>query len=222
MKSSPFYTKRQAPDRATREADTFDSAYYTEENYVYEEWYKDQAAEIVPRIFDQLHPKKSAVFLDVGCALGGIVEELRTKGFESYGVDLSRWCIQKSPVKKFLRFGSATALPCKDQSVDIVICIDMFQYLTKAEMKTALKEFRRVARQAVCFECITKEDEEYSNPKENPDAARKNRSLLTAKEFLSLFQEAGFRLKKRSFLPRTIKGDPYDHEFSFNAIFEVR
>lgn len=204
------------------DAEKFDRHYFQEENYVYEEWYKDQAAEIVPRILDQLHPKKDAVFLDVGCALGGIVEELQTQGFESYGVDLSRWCIQNSSVKKFLRFGSATALPCKDQSVDIVICIDMFQYLTTSEMKTALKEFRRVVRGAVCFECITKDDEAFSDPKENPDSMRKNESLPTENEIFSLFQEAGFRLKKRSFLPRTIKGDPYDHEFSFNAIFEVR
>lgn len=218
---SPFRKEQKEPDRTIRDAGKFDQHYFEEENYVYGEWYRDQAKIIVERMFRHIKPERDWLFLDVGCALGGIVEELRERKFESYGIDLSRWCLQKSPVRQHLTFGSATSLPCADQSVDVVTCIDMFQYLTRVEMRKAARELRRVTRRFLFFESITREDTALSDPKENPDSARKNRSLLSATEYISLFENAGFRLKKRSFLPKLLKAEPYDHEFSFNAVFEA-
>lgn len=220
---SPFrkIPKGKEADRTVRNAGKFNQHYFEEENYVYPEWYRDQARIIVERMFRHIHPKDDWIFLDVGCALGGIVEELRQKKLESYGIDLSRWCLRESPVREHLTFGSATSLPCSDQSVDVITCIDMFQYLTRKEMEKAAQELRRVTRKFLFLECITKEDEDFSDPKENPDPVRKGRSLLTEEGYIDLFTEAGFRLKKNGFLPRIIKAKPYDHEFSFNAMFEV-
>lgn len=184
------------------------------------------------RIFENIRPHTDWVFLDVGCALGGIVEILRKRNYEAYGVDISRWCIRNSPVHKYIRFGSATNLPCRSQSADTTICIDTFQYLTQKEAKKAAKELRRVTKKYLCFECITQEDEKFSDPRENPDTVRKHRSLFTRDGIVELFEDAGFRLKKCRFLPRKIIGSHigkrsdkfdkvYEYEFSFNAIFEV-
>jgi ubiquinone/menaquinone biosynthesis C-methylase UbiE len=155
------------------------------------------------------------------------VEVLRRRKFEAYGIDLSKWCIKHSPVGKYLHFGSATSLPCKDQSVDVISCIDTFQYLNRDEAKKAVKELRRVTRKYLCFESITWEDEKFSDPKENPDTIRKHNSLFTQEELIELFKNAGFKLKKRRFLPRKIVGsmikdrEYYEYDFSFNAIFEA-
>jgi len=186
----------------------------------------------VTKIFENIHPRPDWVFLDVGCALGGIVEILRKRNHEAYGVDISRWCIKNSPVRNYLRFGSATNLPCRSQSVDVTTCIDTFQYLTQDEAKEAAKELKRVTRKYLFFECITWEDEKFSDPDENPDTIRKHRSLFTHDEIVELFEDAGFRLKKKRFLPRKIVGshmgkrsakfdEVYEYDFSFNAIFEV-
>lgn len=220
-KNRNIFTIQKNIDRTIRNAKKFDEHYFEEENYVYREWYRDQATIIVERMMRHIHPTKDWVFLDVGCALGGIVAELRERNFEAYGIDLSRWCLKQSPVREHLAFGSITSIPCTDQSADVVTCIDMFQYLTRKEMEKAAKELRRVTRRCLFLECITKEDEAFSDPKENPDSMRKNRSLLSERELLILFQKAGFRLKKQPFLPRIIRAKPYDHEFSFNAVFEV-
>ena len=219
--TSPFQKSSVPSDRTIRDAGKFDQHYFEEENYVYGEWYRDQAKIIVERMFRHIKPERDWIFLDVGCALGGIVEELRKKKFESYGIDLSRWCLKKSPVREYLTFGSVTGIPCADQSVDVVTCIDMFQYLTKKEMEKAAKELRRITRRLLFFECITSEDEAFSDPKENPDPERKDRSLLSEDGYIKVLEAAGFRLKKKGFLPRVIKAKPYDHEFSFNAVFEV-
>ncbi|HLD08082.1 MAG TPA: methyltransferase domain-containing protein [Candidatus Peribacterales bacterium] len=216
-----IFTPQKKVDRTIRGAGKFDQEYYEEENYEYGRRYRDMARKIVPRILREIHPEANWRILDVGCALGGIVEVLRKRGLRAYGIDLSRWCIRTSPVRQYLRFGSVTNLPCPDQSVDIVICIDTFQYLTKSEAKKAVQELRRVARRFLCFECITKEDTKFSDPKENPDPERKHQSLFSEQEYLTLFKENGFRLKKKRFLPRAIPAKPYPHEFSFNAIFEV-
>ena len=232
MKNSPFKRPRKDADKTFFRASAFNKKYFTEDNYKYQEWYKDQSKKIVTRMYQHLRPKPDWVFLDVGCALGGIVEILRRRKFEAYGIDLSRWCIKHSPVSKYLRFGSATNLPCADQSVDVTTCIDTFQYLNRDEAKKAAKELRRVTRKYLCFECITWEDEKFSDPKENPDTIRKHRSLLTRDEVVKLFEDAGFRLKKRRFLPRKIIGshmgkrnakynEVYEYDFSFNAIFEA-
>ena len=147
------------------------------------------------------------------------MEILRKRNHEAYGVDISRWCIKNSPVRNYLRFGSATNLPCRSQSVDVTTCIDTFQ-------------LKRVTRKYLFFECITWEDEKFSDPDENPDTIRKHRSLFTHDEIVELFEDAGFRLKKKRFLPRKIVGshmgkrsakfdEVYEYDFSFNAIFEV-
>ena len=224
---SPFVRKRVPMDRTIKHSSAFNEEYYTDKNYNYAEWHQDQSWKIVTRLFAHMHPKPDWVFLDIGCALGGMVEALRRHGFESYGIDISRYCLRNSPVKKYLRFGSVTNLPCADQSVDVSICIDTLQYLTQDEVRKAAKELRRVTRKYLCLECITWEDEKFSDPTENPDTMRKHTSLFTRDELIELFENAGFTLKKRRFLPRTIVGsiiandEYYDYQFSFNAIFEV-
>ncbi len=231
-RNSPFRRPLKEADYTFDRSSSFGKNYFLEENYKYQDWHLDQARKIVTRIFEHIRPRPEWVFLDVGCALGGIVEILRKRKFEAYGVDISRWCIRNSPVRNYLRFGSATNLPCRSQSIDVTTCIDTFQYLNQDEAKIAAKELRRITKKYLCFECITWEDEKFSNPKENPDTIRKHRSLFTRDEIIELFEKAGFKLKKRRFLPRTIVGshignrnseynEIYEYDFSFNAIFEV-
>lgn len=225
--NSPFRRSRRPADTTIQRSGKFDKEYFTEENYQYQKWYVDQSKKIITRMFEHIHPREHWTFLDVGCALGGMVEVLRRRGYEAYGVDLSRWCIRNSPVSTYLRFGSVTNLPCADQSADVVTCFDTFQYLTVKEAAAASKELRRVTRKYLCFESITWEDRKFSDPKQNPDTVRKHTSLFTRDELIELFEDAGFRIKKRRFLPRKIIGsvnaenDYFEYDFSFNAIFEV-
>jgi len=217
---SPFRRKRSVRDRTIEHSSKFDKDYFTEKNYNYHDWYLEQSQSIVSEIYYYLRPKRDWVFLDIGCALGGVVEILRRRKYEAYGIDVSKYCLKHSPVKEYLRFGSATDLPCKDNSVDVLTCFDTFQYLTREEAKKAIQEFRRVSRRFVCFESIVREDK-LSKQNENPDKLRQGRSLFTREEFLELFREAGFSVVLKGFLPRKIEGWWYDFAFSFNAIFEI-
>jgi len=221
---SPFTHRRALMTKvALARSAKFDQSYFEDKNYNYLDWYKEQSQSIASEIhyYLSLRNERDWVFLDAGCALGGIVEVLRRRKFEAYGIDVSPYVLTHSPVKEFLKYGSVTDIPCRDQSVDVSICIDTFQYLTKEEARQAVRELRRVTRQYLCFEGITEEDRKYAEQKENPDRLRRGRSLFTRAEIIKLFEEEGFTLWMKGFLPRRIEGWWYDFDFSFNAIFEV-
>ena len=68
--------------------------------------------------------------LDVGCAYGLLVNEA-SKHFESYGIDVSRFAVQKS--KKYCKGNisraSAANLPFKDESFDAITLVDTLEHV---------------------------------------------------------------------------------------------
>jgi hypothetical protein len=46
---------------------------------------------IAEHIFQDIHP---TTVLDAGCAMGFLVESLRKKGIQSFGIDISEYAIQ--------------------------------------------------------------------------------------------------------------------------------
>ncbi len=221
----PFVIKRGATSEAISRSNKFDKDYFSDKNYNYEVWQQDQARWLVSYMFDYVRPKPDWVYLDVGCALGGTVEIMRKRKAEAYGIDVSKYCIDNSPVKEYLRLGSATNIPCADQSVDVVLCTDTFQYLKKDEVRLAIQELKRITKRYVFFECITEEDK-FGSQDVNPDKVRKGQSLLKRNEFIKLFEEAGFEETVRGWLPRHIQGSWLGHgwymyDFSFNSLLEV-
>lgn len=86
--------------------------------------------------------------LDIGCAAGGEVAELRAKNFEVVGIDLSP-AMLKSAQRQFgtdkaVQFCGADIehLPFASQSMDHVACMGVFEYLS--DYSAALNEIHRV------------------------------------------------------------------------------
>ncbi len=104
-----------------------------------------------------LKPKN---LLDVGCGTGLIVSNLREKGIEALGVDVSRTAIFKVPTKfrKYCFLGDVRKLKFKDKSFDVVSCIDVLEHITKDDLKKAIYECGRVAKRAVYFDITSLED----------------------------------------------------------------
>ncbi|MBM3230918.1 class I SAM-dependent methyltransferase [Candidatus Peregrinibacteria bacterium] len=155
--------------------DRFDKRYYSTDGYEgYEEWHEDIAREnIIDPLFTLIRPEASWTFLDVGCGMGGTILDLRKRGFQAFGTEVSAHCLETSPAKEWMGFGESFALPQKDRSFDVVICCDMFQYLTKEQAMQSIGELARVARQYVSLWVFDPAAPSWSDT-ENPDDVRKN------------------------------------------------
>lgn len=76
--------------------------------------------------------------LDAGCAMGLLVEALRERGLEAYGVDISEYALEKAPAaaKPYCWHGSVTEpLP---QRYDLIVCIEVLEHLPQGEAERAL------------------------------------------------------------------------------------
>jgi ubiquinone/menaquinone biosynthesis C-methylase UbiE len=172
----------------------FDKKYYTTGGYKeYLKWFDEEGLEYADGLIKFFKPKKSWKFLDVGCGMGGVVLALRKKGFLAWGTEISAFCLEKSPIKKWLKKGNILSLPFKDKSFDVVLAMDMLFYLSKSQQKKALLELHRIAKRFLFLETICL-GSANSSQKSNPDALRRQSYLFTKKQMLALLQKSGFEL----------------------------
>jgi SAM-dependent methyltransferase len=95
---------------------------------------------IANRIVEAVAPAR---VLDAGCALGLLVEALRNRGVEAFGVDLSSYAIEQvhESVKPFCRRASITEeFP---ERYDLVVCIEVLEHMPAAEAEAAIANICR-------------------------------------------------------------------------------
>jgi len=90
---------------------------------------------IAERIVRDLRPTS---VLDAGCAMGFLVEALRRRGVEAWGIDLSEYAISQvdESVREFCRVASLSE-PL-ERRYDLVTCIEVIEHLPPAETDAAL------------------------------------------------------------------------------------
>ena len=82
-----------------------------------------------------LHPKNA---LDAGCAIGMLVEALRVRGVDAYGIDVSSWAIKQVPddVRPYCSVGSILS-PFPDH-YDVITCIEVLEHLPPTMARPAV------------------------------------------------------------------------------------
>ncbi len=102
----------------------------------------------VEYIMQKYQPKS---VLDIGCAMGFIVKRFRDKGVDAWGIDISTYALDKSPVevKPFLRRGSATSLPWHDKHFDFGVSFGTLEHLSSDEVTKAIGEIKRVCQRGL-------------------------------------------------------------------------
>lgn len=95
---------------------------------------------IAERIVKEINPK---TVLDAGCAMGFLVEGLRNRGVETWGVDVSEYAISQAheSVRPFCRVGSITH-PF-ERKYDLVTCIEVFEHMPSVEAEKAAENLCR-------------------------------------------------------------------------------
>ena len=86
-------------------------------------------------IVRDLHPTST---LDAGCAMGFLVEELRKRGVDASGVDLSEYAISQAheSVAEHVRVGSLGE-PL-GRRYDLIVCIEVLEHIPAAEADAAI------------------------------------------------------------------------------------
>ncbi len=91
---------------------------------------------IADRIARDIRP---STVLDVGCAMGFLVEALRKRGVEAFGVDISEYAIQNvhPDIQPYCWVGSATEpFPRK---YDLIVCVEVLEHLPSREAEQAVE-----------------------------------------------------------------------------------
>ena len=190
-----------------------------DEKYFSSGWYSDYLKSFkklgkfkAKRLLQILKPKKSWKFLDVGCGMGDLVWALREMKYKAFGVEISDFCLNNSPAKKWIIRGNVLSLPFTNESFEVVTCFDVLEYLNKKETEKALNELKRVTKIFLFLETIQKFSPN-SYQKYNPDPLRE-KHLLSFGEIVNLVEKRGFIPLGRIF---TI-----NEEIDFNCLFLKR
>ncbi len=105
---------------------------------------------VIPTIIETYHLDDSSSVLDVGCAKGFFLYDLKQTlpNISIRGIDISEYAIDnaKIEVKEYLQVANATKLPFKTDSFDFVISINTLHNLDRENCAVSLQEIERVSR----------------------------------------------------------------------------
>jgi len=151
-------------------------------------------------------PQKARV-LDIGCAFGRDTKIFLARGFDTYGIDLSKNMIQKA--REFspgARFEVMDVLKMKfpDSHFDGIWCSTTLLHLKKSDIPVALKEILRILKQEGPLALLMRSgsgekiisDSRYHN-------ARKLYSYFSLGELESIVAKAGFEITDSREAPPT-------------------
>jgi SAM-dependent methyltransferase len=97
---------------------------------------------LAERILSDVAPR---TVLDAGCAFGMLVEVLRDRGVEAWGVDISEYALNQArpDIRPYLWQGSVTEpFP---QKYDLIVCMEVLEHLPKPEVEQAVANLCRSA-----------------------------------------------------------------------------
>ncbi len=103
--------------------------------YRRDEGWLAQFGRIADAIVREIEPQ---TVLDVGCAIGLLVETLRQRGVEAYGVDVSEYAIEQvhPAVREYCRVGGATE-PF-GRHYDLITCIEVLEHMAPEQAQPAI------------------------------------------------------------------------------------
>jgi SAM-dependent methyltransferase len=119
----------------------FDAYYYRHglgQPYERNEYWLGFFGAVADRIIADVRPR---TVLDAGCAMGFLVEALRARGVEAYGIDISEYAIaQAHPgIRPYCAVGSvAEPFPMR---YDLIVSIEVLEHMPQAEAERAVANF---------------------------------------------------------------------------------
>jgi SAM-dependent methyltransferase len=158
---------------------------------------------VIPTIVENYKIGNSSKVLDIGCAKGFFLYDLKLAFPEVNvtGVDISEYAIANSipEIKPYLQVGNATKLPFDDNYFDFVISINTIHNLNRQDCAIALQEIERVTK-GNSFITV----DAYRNDEEKARMEAWNLTALTmmsVDEWKQFFLEVGYTGDYYWFIP---------------------
>jgi len=158
---------------------------------------------VIPTIVENYKISNSSNVLDVGCAKGFFLYDLKLAfpGINITGVDISDYAVENSipEIKPYLQVGNATKLPFEDDCFDFVISINTIHNLNLQDCAAALQEIERVTKDN-SFITV----DAYRNDEEKARMQAWNLTALTmmsVDEWKQFFLEVGYTGDYYWFIP---------------------
>jgi SAM-dependent methyltransferase len=95
--------------------------------------------------------------LDVGCGCGSFVHECVKQSYNAHGCDFSSFAVSHPHglAKGRLSQMDARELKYKDNSYDLVTCLDLMEHIYDEDVDKVLQEIRRVSKKFIVFNICT-------------------------------------------------------------------
>ena len=154
---------------------------------------------------------KGLRILDVGCGTGIVLHDLKSKGYDTYGLDIMPAALKfcKDRGLKNLFKGSVTKMPFKSDFFDVVTCLDVLYHKQIKDDKGAMREIYRVLKPD---SLLILTDSACPLMYSRHDIAAHTRERYTRKEMCRRLNACGFIIKRAS----------YFNTFLFPFIFIMR
>jgi len=128
----------------------------------------------IPRITELFKERNVRRVLDLGCGAGRHLVYLAQKGFDAYGIDISREAIKKAKLRlnklgfsANLKVGSMASLPYRDNFFDALISTTTIHHGMIQQIKKTIREIERVMKPAgLIFITVPKNRSKKKIPKE--------------------------------------------------------
>ena len=158
---------------------------------------------VIPTIVETYQISNQSKVLDVGCAKGFFLYDLKQvfPEISIKGIDISEYAISHSlpEVKQELQVGNATALPFADSTFDFVMSINTIHNLNRNDCAKSLQEIERVTK-GNSFITV----DAYRNDEEKARMEAWNLTALTmmsVDEWKDFFLEVGYSGDYYWFIP---------------------
>jgi SAM-dependent methyltransferase len=164
---------------------TFDAAYYESHcgsvpyTRSQEQW-PVFFGSVADHLIRSLRPAR---VLDIGCALGFLVEAFWDRGVEAWGIDISAYAIAnvRPDMRDYCRLGSATQA-VENGPYDLITCIEVLEHMPEADARLAVECMTASnATNAILFSSSPTDFEERTHVNVRPPL-----------HWLQIFQEHGF------------------------------
>jgi SAM-dependent methyltransferase len=158
---------------------------------------------VVPTFQDHFKLDANSSVLDVGCAKGFMLHDIREliPGIKVVGIDVSEYAIThaKPEIIDALQVADARKLPFDDNSFDVVISITTLHNLERDDLAVALQEIERVQKNGSFITVDAYRNEEQKLRMEAWNLTAK--TMMHVDEWKLFFDQVGFTGDYYWFIP---------------------
>ncbi|MBI4831561.1 MAG: class I SAM-dependent methyltransferase [Candidatus Lindowbacteria bacterium] len=160
-------------------------------------WYK-ALHRFLLRFLTATNKTGGAAVLDVGCGTGGFLDKLARRGYRVFGLDMSPLAIRHVNARGIATalVASANCFPFRDESFDMVTCIDMLECESVSPSTVASEAFRVLKPGGYCLFQMAAHQWLLSEHDRAVHSVRR----FNLRQFRNLFAGTGFQVIYASYL----------------------